>query len=153
MSARLSLAPLALLLSGVSTIAAQQAAHPGRLYSVLASTDSSTTLRLRLTTGIQLEGRLTRVDSGSLTLGAGPPVALTQVDHIWQRGTAWRIGGVIGALILAAGGAAGGNAAQATLTSEDSNSWALGGAVAGAAVGFAIGAGIGALIPRWQTIR
>ena len=150
MDARLPLALAVLVLTSASATAAQEPAAPARWRAIFAAADSGAMFRLRVMTGAQHEGRLVRFDSTAVELGGAPAVPLAQVNRLWKRGSAWRTGGVVGAVIVAAGAwglASFRNSMCDGCSHPDS---VRGWAVRGAVVGFALGAGVGSLIPIWR---
>lgn len=145
---RFLIATCGLVLCVIHSAAAQDTTGAPRLYSILSSAPRGALLRLRSVTGARIEGRVNTVDSTSITLNEGSPVVLAEVEHVWQRRSAWRTGGLIGGLAL---GAAGGLAGAGLWSLDERNpvvGAGVGGAVGGA-LGFLLGAAIGSAFNKW----
>lgn len=138
-----------LLACCVSAASGQQTPSPPRIHAILSTSTAGTLFRVRTGTGLLAEGPVGRLDSTSVLLGAGPMIPLADVTRLWQRGTAWRTGGILGAVAL--GVSTGFLGALASGLNHD-NPFVGGaaGTALGAAVGFGLGAAIGSGFGKWR---
>lgn len=153
---RLSVYAVAAIALAVPSSAPSQMAEPSGIRhtprSVFENAHGGQVFRVSLGSGERVEGRFVSLDNGSATFANARAVRLDEVTGVWQRGTHWVHGGIIGGLIGLLPGAALGVVANAACEFDCSGlgpSLAAGMGV-GAVGGFALGAGIGYLVPRWK---
>jgi hypothetical protein len=137
---------------------ALQAQAPGSRDSVAWAALS----RLRPGSGVRvhtaelgrLEGRFLSLTDAAVTVGHAPAdtrVALAGIDSLWQRGSAWKTGAIVGGIVGTLLGAATVYVAASSEDFSDTPPLVFAAAVAIPMAGGALlGAGVGALIPTWR---